>query len=404
MLVDHVLPPTAGRPRRAVVAGSGPGGAAAALLLARAGFTVTVLERVAAPAAVGGALLLQPNGITVLQGLGIDHVPGARELRSTHVRDASGRALLDAPVAGAAGLDHNLVVRRSELFGALHALLAADDRIDVRLGHSADALIDGGVAVSTPDGPDEVDADLVVVADGVRSALRAAVSPDARVVEGPTYLRAVVAGAIPADEAGEWWTGLGLFGAAPVGDDASYVFASTAHPDVAAALADGDVARLAARWGAELPVAGDLLGRVAAVDQLMISRADEVHAPRWVTDRAALLGDAAHAMLPNSGQGANSALLDAAVLALELADAPSIEVGLDAYESRRRPAVTTVQADARSLARLAHLRSGPARRARDLALRTAARLPAERRTRRLHQEDPAAVRAALLALRSPRRA
>ena len=138
MLVPHDLTPTTGRPLRAVVAGSGPGGAAAALLLARVGFTVTVLERVAAPTAVGGALLLQPNGIAVLHGLGVEHVPGERELRSSRIRNAAGRVLLDATVAGADGVDHNLVVRRSELFGALHDLLAADARIDVRLGHRAD--------------------------------------------------------------------------------------------------------------------------------------------------------------------------------------------------------------------------------------------------------------------------
>ena len=99
MLVPHDLTPTTGRPLRAVVAGSGPGGAAAALLLARVGFTVTVLERVAAPTAVGGALLLQPNGIAVLQGLGVEHVPGERELRSSRIRNAAGRVLLDATVA-----------------------------------------------------------------------------------------------------------------------------------------------------------------------------------------------------------------------------------------------------------------------------------------------------------------
>jgi 2-polyprenyl-6-methoxyphenol hydroxylase-like FAD-dependent oxidoreductase len=391
-------------PRHAVVAGSGPGGAAAALLLARSGFAVTVLERVAAPAAVGGGLLLQPNGIAVLQGLGLGEVPGAHHLRSSTVRDGAGRVLLAVATAGPDGLDHNLVVRRSALFGALHDLLAADPRIDVRLGHAAEAPTPGGVRVATPAGSVELAADLVVAADGARSALRPAISPDARLVEGPTYVRAVVPGGdADGDAAGEWWTDLGLFGTAPLGDGTTYVFSSTAHPDLAAAVAAGDVAVLARRWGAELPIAGELLGRVGSIDELIVGRADEVHAPRWVTDRAVLLGDAAHAMLPNTGQGANSALLDAAVLALELHDTPSIEAGLARYEARRRGPVGVVQADARRLARLAHLGSRPARRARDLALRASARLPAERQARRLLQEDPAAIRAALGAL-APARA
>jgi 2-polyprenyl-6-methoxyphenol hydroxylase-like FAD-dependent oxidoreductase len=97
-------------------------------------------------------------------------------------------------------------------------------------------------------------------------------------------------------------------------------------------------------------------------------------------------------MVPNSGQGANSAFVDAAVLAIELRSAPSISDGLAAYERRRKPAVTVAQADARRLARLAHLTNGPARVGRDLLLRAAARLPSERQARRLYQEDPVGLR------------
>jgi 2-polyprenyl-6-methoxyphenol hydroxylase-like FAD-dependent oxidoreductase len=117
-----------------------------------------------------------------------------------------------------------------------------------------------------------------------------------------------------------------------------------------------------------------------------------------VNGRSVLLGDAAHAMVPNSGQGANSAFVDAAVLALELRSAPSINAGLAAYDGRRRPAVTVAQADARRLARLAHLTNGPARVGRDLLLRAAARMPSERQARRLYQEDPVELREACAAI------
>lgn len=397
------------RPRTAVVAGAGPGGAAAALLLARLGLSVTVLERVAAPAAVGGALLVQPNGRAVLQALGVEADVGGAVVRSGRIHDRRGRVLLRTPVAGAGpGLDANLVVRRADLFGRLHEALAADDRVEVRLGTTAVAVEPGGVRVTpgTGSGPragddggaDLVAADVVVAADGVRSALRAGVDPTAEVRPGRTYLRAIVPGTISAEVAGEWWTRLGLFGAAPLGDGSSYLFASAAHPDLAAALAAGDVAALAARWGDELRIAGEALGHLTSMDQVLVNGADEVHARRWTDGRTALLGDAAHAMVPNTGQGANSALVDAAVLALELAATDDVAVALGAYEQRRRPAATRAQADARALARLAHTTRGPAVVARALALRAAAALPPSRQARRLYQEDPAALRAALTAL------
>jgi 2-polyprenyl-6-methoxyphenol hydroxylase-like FAD-dependent oxidoreductase len=103
-------------------------------------------------------------------------------------------------------------------------------------------------------------------------------------------------------------------------------------------------------------------------------------------------------MVPNSGQGANSAFVDAAVLALELRSATSISAGLAAYELRRRPAVTVAQADARRLARLAHLTNGPARVGRDLLLRAAARLPGDRQARRLYQENPVELHEACAAI------
>ncbi|HEX2577215.1 MAG TPA: FAD-dependent monooxygenase, partial [Aquihabitans sp.] len=282
------LPPTA------IVSGAGPGGAAAALLLAAVGFGVTVLERQAVPAAVGGALLLQPNGLAVLAGLGLaDDLARCRQVRSGTIRDGCGRRLLEAPVHTAGpGLDANVVIRRSQLFSLLRDRLAAHPGIDVRFGHAATAFDGEHVEVATPTGTVGWRADLVVAADGIGSALRPWIVPPelVQVVPGRTYARAIVDGPVPGGAVGEWWTDLGLFGAAEL-DDGAYVFAAAAHPDLVAALESGDVGAFASRWAEELPLAGELLGRVPD-GGLLVHRADEVHAGRWVTERAALLGDA----------------------------------------------------------------------------------------------------------------
>jgi 2-polyprenyl-6-methoxyphenol hydroxylase-like FAD-dependent oxidoreductase len=121
------------RGRTAVVSGGGPGGAAAALLLAAIGFDVTVLERQKAPAGAGGALLLQPNGLAVLQALGLGQALAAcHHLDTSTIRDRRGRTLLEAPVHGAGpGLDQNVVVRRAHLFGMLVDQVADHPHISV---------------------------------------------------------------------------------------------------------------------------------------------------------------------------------------------------------------------------------------------------------------------------------
>lgn len=369
--------------RTAVVVGGGPGGAVAALLLARTGFDVTVLERVAEPRAVGAGILLQPNGLAVLYGLGLrDALAAGQRVTTATISDRRGRALLRIPTPIAEhGLDHMLVLRRADLAGVLYDALAAAPNVEVRFGHAATDWRDGAAIA----GSQEFRADLVVAADGVHSLIRNAIAPDAKVTKGPTYVRAIVPGRFDVDEAGEWWTELGLFGAAPVAADATYVFSSATDPELQAALVATDPARFARRWHEVLPQAGQLLD--GATD-LLVNDCDAVHAPTWCNGNAVLLGDAAHAMLPNAGQGANSAFVDGAVLVDELSR-PDIPAALAAYAARRQPAVARVQRDAVRLARLAHMRNPAARTVRDRVFRVAAKLPASKRAARINQEDPA---------------
>lgn len=91
----------------------------------------------------------------------------------------------------------------------------------------------------------------------------------------------------------------------------------------------------------------------------------EVCVDRWYRPPLFIVGDAAHAMTPNLGQGANSAMVDSLVLMRLLADGlrrgdPLERVG-EAYDGLRRPFVTRIQKMARQIGRLAALRSAPAR-------------------------------------------
>ena len=120
--------------RSVVVAGAGPAGAVAALLLARSGAHVTVLERCPPSSAVGAGLLLQPNGLAVLYALGLrDALSLAAERSSTiTIRDGHGRVIVQSQVPDYGnGLDHVLALRRSHLAAVLDEALSTAPDIQV---------------------------------------------------------------------------------------------------------------------------------------------------------------------------------------------------------------------------------------------------------------------------------
>jgi 2-polyprenyl-6-methoxyphenol hydroxylase-like FAD-dependent oxidoreductase len=369
---------------RVTVVGAGIGGMATSLLLARAGASVVLLERVGEVAAVGAGLLLQANGLAVLSGLGLDEKLRADGFLSdgVPVRAADGAVISSLPVPDfGEGLDRVLAVRRSAVHEALLDAVSAEPAIALRLG----------VEVR---GSEPFDTDLVVGADGVSSVVRAGGNFGARVRStGAVYLRGLVP--LAGDGfAGEYWTQSGLFGGAPVDAATQYFYASATAPAVRAAVSSRDLPALSRAWAAALPCAAAAFDAVGAFDDLLVSEVVRVDCARWADGRRVLLGDAAHAMAPNAGQGANSALVDAAVLTDELARGTTVEAALAAYTARRRRRVRRVQDAADRLARVAHWQGRRTTRLRDGLLRVVDRRAglAERLVRSTMQEDPADLR------------
>ena len=292
------------------VVGAGTAGCAAALLLARDGHRVTVFEQAAEPGAVGAGILLQPTGMEVLRRLDIE-MPGARidRLRCTN---ASGRTLLDLryDVIGAYGLG----LHRGALFHALFDPLEAAG-VEVRTG----------VRVAAP----PTGFDLVVAADGARSCLRSG----ARVRPYPWGALWFIGdrGDLAPDILDQVVDGTRfLAGVLPTGPDQASLFFSVRADRPRDCLRNGLDA-----WRESLarhPAAATLAQQVTDPAQLQEARYFDVIMPRFHDGNVVFLGDAAHAMSPQLGQGANLALLDAAALA----DALRAGEGVAGYTRRRR--------------------------------------------------------------------
>ena len=349
-----------------VIVGAGIGGLAAALALRRAGQRVEVYERAAVLGGVGAGVTLQPNAVLALRRLGIgERIERAGAiLRAGALLRRDGRPLSELPREMSEALLAELGAPIVGIHRAtLHELLLeALGRDAVRLARTCAGYApqENGVRVRFDDGTD-VACDALVGADGLHSAVRAQLAgagPPA--YAGYTSWRGVSAdrcGLAP-DFGGEMWGRGERFGGCAIDGGRFYWFAVANAP---AGEREPDPARRKARllerfadWGNPVP---ELIRSTPEQDILRTDIADRPPLARWGEGRVTLLGDAAHAMTPNLGQGACQAIEDAYVLGRELAHASSPEAGLRAYESARRARANAVVVAARRLGAIAQWRS-----------------------------------------------
>ncbi len=358
---------------RITIIGAGIGGLAAALALRARGASVRILEQAEAIREVGAGIQISPNGLRVIEALGLGAAFGGRALpgQAVSLRDhRRGTEVLRLDLTRLPEAQSYRFVHRADLID----LLASEARargVSVRLLQHVKEVTPGTSPRIVLGTGDSTGADLVIGADGLRSVLRPVMNGRADpVFTGQVAWRATVPNVTdhPAEARvhmgpGRHLVSYPLRGGALVNivaveERAGWTAEGWTHVD------DPENLRHAfAGFGGTVPA---LLDQVVQPGLWGLFRHPVARV--WQGEGVALLGDAAHPTLPFLAQGANMALEDAWVLADSLAGSQGLRAGLEAYQARRRARVSRVIAAADGNARKYHLRNPLVRGAAHLGL------------------------------------
>jgi salicylate hydroxylase len=364
-----------------IIAGAGIGGLTASLALAARGFRIILLEQAERLEEVGAGLQLSPNASRILIALGLEAELTVSATRPDGVSVMSARRgaeVVRLPLENSEG--PYWVIHRADLQAALAGRVAANPDVELRLGSTFEGVApaDGNIVVTYRSGSSSLEerASALIGADGLWSAVRRQLFPDIRpqftgLIAWRATIEAAALGAASAPRRVQLWL-------APNAHLVAYPIAAGRQINLVAitrgtwnepgwntpAGAAEIVQTFAAPQWSE--PARTLIGAAAQWRKwALFALPEQID---WTDGATALLGDAAHAMLPFAAQGAGMAIEDAAVLAGCLAEqSANLAAAMRRYAAVRRPRVTRVQRLAQRNGAIYHL-SGPAAVARDLGM------------------------------------
>ncbi|MGH8680457.1 MAG: FAD-dependent monooxygenase [Burkholderiales bacterium] len=333
-----------------LVVGGGIGGLSLARELAIRELPVTVLEKAPQLNPVGAGIIMNPNAMGVLERNGLAGAlrENAWPYLTRETCDHRGRVLAIRdyrPLYDAGKLAVGALVHRAHLLDVLYRGVPGA-AVHFGVTPTTIELLPDRVRVETDRGG-AFEADVLVGADGIHSQVRRRLFGEIR----PLYMgyrshRMVVDNVARTRHFTELMGHGQRIGLVPVSETRLYVWTTFNSPRDRAPPIDSadDFRALFEQFGDER-VRG-VFAELQSADAIIATEIEELRLERWVQGRVALLGDAAHAMTPNIGQGAGMAMEDAAVLADELAsgrrETRGVEQALENYVRRRRPRVESV--------------------------------------------------------------
>jgi 2-polyprenyl-6-methoxyphenol hydroxylase-like FAD-dependent oxidoreductase len=311
-----------------VIVGGGIGGLSLARELALRGIKSTVLERAPQLNPIGAGIIMNPNAMRVLEKNGL--ADAVRRDSSPYLtretRDAAGRLL--------ATRDYRPLYERGKL--APGALVHRAHLLDVLYRSLPPGTVTFGFSMRNSQA---LQADLVVGADGIHSQVRRDLFGEYKSRYMGYRSHRLVMDNVGGVRCFTEYLGRGQrIGVVPISEQRIYVWTTfnskKENPPAT------DLARMFSQFTYE-PLRR-MFGALPPSQSIITTDIEELWVENWHNEKAVLLGDAAHAMTPNIGQGAGMAMEDAAVLAEELASGAFIERALANYVRRRKPRVETV--------------------------------------------------------------
>jgi salicylate hydroxylase len=315
------------------IAGGGIAGLTAALALAKNGHEITVFERAKSLEDIGAGIQLSPNAGRALAALGladsvktISFEPEILQL----VNCKTGRILSTLPFKAIMQKRYGapyLVVHRGDLQGVLLEAANANPHIKIETGIFIDRIHDEADHIEIA----QKKYSILVVADGINSALRSQIDPDAKVV---------------ADTQTAWRTTVPISSSSQ--NEVSVYMTSGAHL-VVYKMGQRPVINLVfvsnsktAPTGAEF--GGPARDLIAQAENWRAWPLASVQCQAWHKGRAVMIGDAAHAITPHAAQGGAMAIEDAMVLTSCIETSPTIEAAFAEYQTERQPRIARVAA------------------------------------------------------------